>query len=142
MMTEQTYRSDLAIPPGEYLDEILEDMAITQTELAKKMGQPTQTIHAILQGKQAITPDTAQQLEDVVGVPAAFWNHLESEYRLIITQKKDDNAITPDYWSNQVHISEDYAARATTPKLQLSPFSIRLTPANNNNTLFKLKQSA
>lgn len=126
-MTEQSYRSDLAIPPGEYLDEVLEDMNITHTALAQKMGKAPQTIQAILQGKQAITRDTALQLEDVIGVPAYFWNNLESEYRSIVAQKvddkpADDQAIMKNYWANQVQISEDYEPRATAQQRQYSSF--------------------
>ena len=104
MMTEQTYKSDLAIPPGEYLDEVLEEMDITQVELAQRMRQPTQTINDILTGEQAITPDTARQLEQVVGVPAYFWNNLESEYQIILAKNKavtkaQDKTAMADYLS-------------------------------------------
>ncbi|WOG28463.1 transcriptional regulator [Endozoicomonas sp. 8E] len=55
MMTEQTYMSDLAIPPGEYLEEVLEEMDITQAELARRMGRPPQAINEILKGEKAIS---------------------------------------------------------------------------------------
>ena len=90
MMTEQTYMSDLAIPPGEYLEEVLEDMDITQAELARRMGRPSQAINEILKGEKAITPETALQLEQVVGVSASFWNNLEAEYRLVIAKEADE----------------------------------------------------
>lgn len=70
MMTEQTYMSDLAIPPGEYLEEVLEEMDITQAELARRMDRPPQAINEILKGEKAITPETDLQLEQVVSVPA------------------------------------------------------------------------
>ncbi|WP_422135763.1 HigA family addiction module antitoxin [Endozoicomonas sp. ALD040] len=90
MMTEQTYVSDLAIPPGEYLEEVLEEMDITQAELARRMGRPPQAINEILKGEKAITPETALQLEQVVGVPAYFWSNLESEYRLVMAKDADE----------------------------------------------------
>lgn len=90
MMTEQTYTSDLAIPPGEYLEEVLEEMDITQAELARRMGRPPQAINEILKGDKAITPETALQLEQVVGVPAYFWSNLESEYRLVMAKEADE----------------------------------------------------
>lgn len=89
MMTEQAYMSDLAIPPGEYLEEVLEEMDITQAELARRMGRPPQAINEILKGGKAITPETALQLEQVVGVPAYFWSSLESEYRLVKAKEAD-----------------------------------------------------
>ncbi len=83
MMTEPQIVSDLAIPPGEYLEEVLEDIGLTQAELARRMGRPSQAINEIVKGEKSITPETAIQLEKVVGVPAYIWSSLEAEYRLI-----------------------------------------------------------
>lgn len=89
MMTNQTYISDIAIPPGEFLSEVLEDIDMTQLELAKRMGRPPQAINEMIKGAKAITPETAIQLEQVVSVPAHVWTGLESEYRLIIAQEEE-----------------------------------------------------
>ncbi|MHA2936664.1 HigA family addiction module antitoxin [Vibrio sp. RC27] len=89
MMTDQSYISDLAIPPGEYLEEMLDDLQLSQAELARRMGRPPQAINEIIKGDKAITPDTAIQLEQVVGVPAEFWNNLESEYRLVLAKEQE-----------------------------------------------------
>lgn len=82
-MTEPQITSDLAIPPGEYLEEVLEDIGLNQAELARRMGRPAQAINEIMKGEKAITPETSIQLEKVLGVPAYIWAGLESEYRLI-----------------------------------------------------------
>lgn len=89
MMTEQSYISDLAIPPGEYLEEVLDDFELSQAELARRMGRPPQAINEIIKGEKAITPDTAIQLEQVIGVSAEIWNKLESEYRLILAKEQE-----------------------------------------------------
>lgn len=83
MMTETQIISDLAIPPGEYLEEVLEEMELNQAELARRMGRPAQAVNEIIKGEKAITPETSIQLEKVLGVPAYIWTGLESEYRLI-----------------------------------------------------------
>ncbi|CAH1197749.1 Plasmid maintenance system antidote protein, XRE family [Candidatus Nitrotoga sp. BS] len=88
MMTETAFISDLAIPPGEYLEEVLEDVDISQAELARRMGRPPQAINEIVKGEKAITPETALQLEQVLGVSAQFWSKLETEYRLILAKKQ------------------------------------------------------
>ncbi len=82
-MTEPQYMSDLAIPPGEYLEEVLEEIELNQAELARRMGRPPQAINEIIKGDKAITPETSIQLEKVLGVPAYIWINLESEYQLI-----------------------------------------------------------
>lgn len=45
------------------------------------MGRPLKTINEIIQGKARITPETALQLEKVLGTPASFWNNAERNYR-------------------------------------------------------------
>lgn len=88
MKTEKAYYSDLAIPPGEYLEEIIEDLGMVKDELAIRMNRPASKLSAIFKGEKAITPDTALQLEKVVGVPAHIWTGLESEYRLTLARQE------------------------------------------------------
>lgn len=93
MATRQILRSDLAIPPGEYLAEVLEDLGMSQADLARRMGRPSQAINEIAHGKKAITPETAIQLEKVTGVPAHVWTGLEEEYRLILAQEEEEELL-------------------------------------------------
>lgn len=83
MATKQlwSYEPDYAVPPGETLEETLEALGMSQKELAQRMGRPPQIVNEIIKGKRALTPETALQLERVLGVPAHFWNNLESHYQ-------------------------------------------------------------
>ena len=72
---------DYAVPPGETLLETLEAIGMSQAELAERAGRPKKTINEIIKGKAAITPETALQMERVLGVPASFWNNLERNYQ-------------------------------------------------------------
>ncbi|MBK8596741.1 MAG: ImmA/IrrE family metallo-endopeptidase [Holophagales bacterium] len=74
-------------PPGETLAETLEELQITQAELARRMGRPIKTINEIVRGKAAILPETAFQLEMVTDVPANFWMARETAYRVHLAQK-------------------------------------------------------
>ena len=83
-MTERPgneYRPDRVSPPGETLAELLSEHGLTLAEFAAKLGMPTRAINEIVEGKAAISPETAIHLERVLGVPAAFWSNLEREYR-------------------------------------------------------------
>jgi len=86
MVTSKRLYSDLPIPPGEYLEEVLADLGMTKDELARRMNRPAPKLSAIFKGDKAITPDTALQLEKVVGVPAHIWTGLESDYRLSLAR--------------------------------------------------------
>src|SRR2546422_545901 len=88
MGAEQTfvYSPDYAVPPGDTLLEVMESLGITQADLAERTGRPTKRINEIVKGKAAITPETALQLERVLGVPASFWNNLEQNYRTALAR--------------------------------------------------------
>ena len=87
MTTSRPLRSDLPVPPGDYLLEVLQERGMTQTELARRLGRPLQPINEIAHGKKAITVQTALQLEHVLGVPAHIWTSLEAEYRIALARK-------------------------------------------------------
>lgn len=90
MATEETIHSNLPIPPGEYLEEVLAELGMTKDELAKCMGRPATKLSAIFKGDKAITPETALQLQRVVGVPAHIWTGLETEYRLTLARLEEE----------------------------------------------------
>lgn len=81
------YRPDVVSPPGETLQELLEERGITQAALADRTGRPKKTINEIVKGKAAITPETALQFELTLGVPAAFWNTREQHYREYLARR-------------------------------------------------------
>ena len=92
MMTErnnQDVYSDLAIPPGEYLEEVIAELGMSKNELSQRLNRPAPKLSAIFKGEKSITPDTALQLEKVVGVPAHIWNGLEAEYRLVQARARE-----------------------------------------------------
>jgi HTH-type transcriptional regulator/antitoxin HigA len=72
---------DWTVAPGDLLSELLDERGISQSELARRMGRPIKTINEIVNGKAAITPQTAIQLERVLGTSAAFWVNAEAAYR-------------------------------------------------------------
>ncbi|HEY9691642.1 MAG TPA: HigA family addiction module antitoxin [Oculatellaceae cyanobacterium] len=90
---QNRYTPDYVSPPGETLEEILEERDMTQAELAERMGRPKTTISEIINGKAAITPETALQLELVLGVPASFWNNREGLYHEALARQEEQKRL-------------------------------------------------
>ena len=61
---------------------------MTQRELAARLGRPAQVVSEIVNAKKAITPDTALELEMVLGIDAHFWSYLESRYRMTLARQR------------------------------------------------------
>jgi HTH-type transcriptional regulator / antitoxin HigA len=86
--SKNQYLPDYVSPPGETLIELLEDRGMSQADLADRTGRPKKTINEIINGKTAITHDTALQLERVLGIPANFWNSREQHYREFLARQQ------------------------------------------------------
>ena len=80
------YHPERVSPPGDTIRDILDDIDMSQAELARRMGRPPNKINQIIQGKKAITADTALELESVLGLPASFWMNREQNYQLALSQ--------------------------------------------------------
>lgn len=77
------------IHPGEILaEEFLEPMGITQYRLAKDINVPPRRINEIVQGKRAISPDTALRLARFFGLSERFWLNLQARYDLEIEKDR------------------------------------------------------
>lgn len=101
------WQPDWAVAPGEILLETLDDRGMSQSELARRMGRPTKTINEIVNGKAAITPDTAIQLELTLGVSATFWNNLESMYREHLARERSREEFqTAASWADQFPLKD------------------------------------
>jgi len=83
----------IAIHPGEHLAEELKELGMSAAELARKLDVPTNRITGILNGKRAVTGDTALRLAHFFDTSAEFWLNLQSLYELRLAQKKAGNAI-------------------------------------------------
>jgi addiction module HigA family antidote len=71
------------IHPGEVLlEEFLKPMGISQNKIARDIGVPPRRINEIVQGKRAITADTALRLAKYFDMSESFWMGLQADYDL------------------------------------------------------------
>ena len=69
------------IPPGEILrEEFMRPLGITVTALARDIAVPANRISQIVNGKRALSADTALRLGKYFGVSPEIWLDLQSEY--------------------------------------------------------------
>ena len=76
------------ISPGEILlEEFLKPLGISQSRLARDLSVPVGRVNDIVQGKRAITPDTALRLAVYFNMTPEFWINLQSHYDLKLAKR-------------------------------------------------------
>ena len=76
------------IPPGEILsEEFMRPLGISVTALARDIAVPANRISQIVNGKRALSADTALRLGKYFGVSPEIWRDLQSEYQLRIARR-------------------------------------------------------
>jgi addiction module HigA family antidote len=83
----------IPIHPGEHLAEELKELGMSAAELARQLKVPTNRVTEIINGRRAITGDTALRLAHFFGTTAEFWLNLQSLYELRIAQRKSGKSI-------------------------------------------------
>ena len=83
----------LPIHPGEHLALELEELGLSASELARKLGVPANRVTAILNGQRSITGDTALRLGHFFGTSPRFWLNLQSLYDLRMAEEKAGQSI-------------------------------------------------
>jgi antitoxin HigA-1 len=68
------------IHPGEILADELEELRVSPTELSRQIRVPANRISQIINGKRAITGDTALRLAHWFGTTPQFWMNLQALY--------------------------------------------------------------
>jgi addiction module HigA family antidote len=83
----------LAIHPGEHLGEELKELGISASSLARQLHVPPNRITEILNGRRAISGDTALRLAHFFGTTPEFWLNLQSLYEIRLAKRKSGKSI-------------------------------------------------
>jgi addiction module HigA family antidote len=82
-----------AIHPGGILADELAELNITPTELTRQLRVPHNRITQIIQGKRAITGDTALRLGHWFGSSPAFSMNLQSLYDVRLAEQQTGSEV-------------------------------------------------
>jgi addiction module HigA family antidote len=73
------------VHPGEILvEDFMEPLGLSAASLGRALDIPPNRISQIIQGKRALTVDTALRLEQYFKVSATFWMNLQQNYDLAL----------------------------------------------------------
>ena len=79
--TFAAFDPDWTVPPGEMLQEALEEAGMTVVGLSGATGLPRERAAALIAAEVELTEDDATLLERGTGIPARLWLRMEANYR-------------------------------------------------------------
>lgn len=111
------------VHPGKILEGYLKSEGYTQTKFAELTNISKTEINEIIRGKRNISETRAIAFEEVLGIPATFWNKLQSDYNdKMLRQKLKTNKKSNDV---KIQIMPQYSYPST----------------NNEETSYKIERS-
>jgi addiction module HigA family antidote len=91
MVRVPTHRAPTS--PGEFLQEFLEDVGVSQSELARRILVPFQRVNDVVHGRRALTPSTALRLSKFFGTTAEFWMNAQIACDLYEAERKEGEVL-------------------------------------------------
>ena len=86
---------------------MLEEVGMTQTELAQRLGVSLKHINQVVKGAASISAELALGLEKVFGASAAFWLNRESLYRADIARQNESRRLASALdWAKSFPVAE------------------------------------
>lgn len=89
-VTEEEYAQsephNIVIHPGEHIQDELDELGWSASQLARALDVPTNRITAILKGQRGITADTAIRLSRWLGTSPDLWLNLQKRYELRLAE--------------------------------------------------------
>jgi addiction module HigA family antidote len=74
------------VHPGRFLTELLQELSITQTQLARAIGVSAMRVSHVVNGKRPVTAEMALRLSRFFGQTPQYWLNLQSRYDLDCAQ--------------------------------------------------------
>lgn len=82
-----------AVHPGEILKDELDELGISLTEFARQIDVPANRVSQIINGKRAVTGDTALRFGHWFDMDPQFWLNLQAQFELAIADRESGEAI-------------------------------------------------
>lgn len=98
-MSKTEYKTSKVFHPGLYVRNIIEDMEISQSEFAKRIGTTDKTLSKLINEQTPISLEIAQKLASLLGTSTSVWINLQANYdtyladNMIIDNMKEDEHI-------------------------------------------------
>lgn len=92
MSSEVMYKDLIAFHPGSYVEDLIEDLNITQKEFAERLGTSSKTVSKIINGEERVSNDIANKLSKLTGISIETWLNLQSAYDVKVIEIEEEQS--------------------------------------------------
>lgn len=107
MSNEINYKNLIAFHPGSYVEDIIDDLNITQKEFARRLGTTEKSLSKLVNGEDNLSKEMAYKLSKLTGISINTWMNLQNEYEKKILDKnlfmKKSQEEAGSKWANQLY---------------------------------------
>ncbi|MDP8223617.1 MAG: HigA family addiction module antitoxin [Candidatus Lernaella stagnicola] len=96
MTNHEQFNPDWISPPGDTIDELLEELGWRQTDLAKRMDVTAPFVNDLVKGRVPISTQIAERLSRVLGSTPNFWLVRDAQYQAGLARKDAIEAARKD----------------------------------------------
>ena len=82
-------KSIIAFHPGSYVEDIIENMNISQKEFAKRLNITEKSLSRLVNAKDKLSNDIARKLSQLSGISIETWLNLQSTYDIKVMEIED-----------------------------------------------------
>ena len=114
------YGERIAVHPGYYVKELVEESGLTQEDYARRLGTTPKNLSILIRGEQSLSIDMATKLSRMLGTTVVYWLRLQqaydariAEFRMAEESKREKEVLRE---RNYRYFSENYNLPAF-PKL-------------------------
>lgn len=133
------WESPIAIQPGEFLEEILEEYNLSQIELSERIGISPKVVNEIIKGKNPITRPTAFRLSKIFPMSADYWVNLQQSYENDKARIEEKERLGKEVNTYLLPFKETYKELLIVGS-SYGVFGLRWVWQNYNNIAFELQK--
>lgn len=106
-MTDSTaFVPDWISPPGDTIEDLLEEVGWSKAEFAERTGFTAKHINELVKGRAPITADAAERLSLVLGSTPDFWLVRDAQYQAALERRRAiDSALAHAGWLEELPVA-------------------------------------
>lgn len=87
------HNGSITFHPGYYIEEIIDDMGLTQQEFAQSLETTPKNISKLVNGEQRLSVDMAMKLSKMLGMSAESWLNIQNKYDIAAVQVESEEVL-------------------------------------------------